>query len=92
MSAATVGAATTLLMETAITARVTLASGEAATFDVYEADNPAGPFVRSLDDEGNGVSVSISAVGVRGLPQSLDGAGWLRFVGPAREIRAKVVG
>lgn len=83
---------TTLVLETSRGARLTLANGEEAQYEVHEMFHSAADFVPAHDEEGNPVTVTLSPFYGTPLPAHLFGAGWLRFVGPSANIVAKVFG
>lgn len=88
---ANVGAATTLILETQSGARLTLDSGAEGSYAVYEGDGE-GNFKVSRDSSNAAITITLSPDAWTPLPTSLFSAGWLRFVGTAAPISAKVMG
>ncbi len=84
---------TTLVLETSRGTRLTLADGEAeGEYEVYEKFLQNEEWRVAHDEAGAPVVLTLSPDYGTPLPAHLFAAGWLKFVGPAATIVAKVLG
>lgn len=84
---------TSLVVETSRGVRLTLddedSAGEYNVYELFEADQA---WRIAHDEDGNPVTITLSPDYGTPLPSHLFGVGWLKFVGPAATVIAKVFG